>query len=91
MTEDGKPLETLLEDAARARRLAVVLRPRSSLSDTPKKWRPRSTVVRRRIGVNNLLAVADAEHVINTRDSKKAGDGVPGLYRASCGLARDRA
>jgi hypothetical protein len=25
MTEDGKPLETLLEDAARARRLAVVL------------------------------------------------------------------
>jgi hypothetical protein len=25
MTEDGKPLETLLEDAARARRLAIVL------------------------------------------------------------------
>jgi hypothetical protein len=25
MTEDGKPLETLLEAAARARRLAVVL------------------------------------------------------------------
>jgi hypothetical protein len=25
MTEDGKPLEALLEDAARARRLAVVL------------------------------------------------------------------
>jgi hypothetical protein len=25
MTEDGKPLETSLEDAARARRLAIVL------------------------------------------------------------------
>jgi hypothetical protein len=25
MTEEGKPLETLLEDAARARRLAIVL------------------------------------------------------------------
>ena len=25
MTEDGKPLEALLEDAARARRLAIVL------------------------------------------------------------------
>ena len=57
MTEDGKPLETLLEDAARARRLAIVLDgdpARSSLSNTPKKWRPRSTgVLRGRIKQNS--------------------------------------
>jgi hypothetical protein len=49
MTEDGIPLETLLEHAARARRLAIVLDGDPAaleLSTTPKKWRPRSVGAR---------------------------------------------
>jgi len=62
MTEDGIPLETLLEHAARARRLAIVLDGDPAaleLSTTPKKWRPRSVGARRGIRVNNLLAMAN--------------------------------
>jgi hypothetical protein len=61
MTEEEKPLETLLEDAARARRLAIVLDgdPAASLRNMPKKWRPRSTGARRGIGANNLPAMAN--------------------------------
>jgi hypothetical protein len=50
MTEDGKPLETLLEDAARARRSAIVLDGDPAaleLKQYAEKWRPRSTGVLR--------------------------------------------
>jgi hypothetical protein len=60
MTEEGKSLETLLEDAARARRLAIVLD--GDPAALEKKWRPRSIVVRRGIGVDNLLAEASGTH-----------------------------
>ena len=75
----------------------MAIRPRSSLSATPKKWRPRSSVVRWWIGVLNLLARANGSITLVQVAAHTAGLAVAcsrcdwgGQYRLETLIARHR-